>query len=136
MLLGEDAVGLLLTTGSDKSVNLLDLDVVELVDSLLDSRLGGTAVNDENKGVVVFNGLDSGFSSAGELDNGVFVPGVLLHDGVAFDLGGTELGESSLKTEGGLGPYLVLANLVGTFLDLLLDSLSLNLLGTRGHTQC
>lgn len=135
MLLGEDAVGLLLTAGSDEGVDLLDLDVVKVLDGLLDEGLAGTAVNNEHKGVVVFNGLDGGLSSAGELHNSVLVPGVLLDNRVGFNLGVTLLGEGLGETEGSLEPDLVLLDLVGTLLDGLLDSFSLKSHGhARAHT--
>lgn len=136
MLLGEDAVSLLLTAGSDKGVDLLDLDGVKFLDGLLDGGLAGSAVNDEDKGVVVFNGLDSGLSSAGELDNGVFVPGVLLNNGVGDDLGVTLLGKSLGETESSLEPDLVLLDLVGTLFDGVLDGFSLKSHGhARAHTD-
>ena len=135
MLLGEDAVGLLLTAGSDEGVDLLDFDVVELADGLLDEGLAGSAVNDEDEGVVVFDGLDGSLSGAGVLNDGVFVPGHLLDDGGFGDLAVTLLVERLGETEGSLEPDLVLLDLVGTLLDGFLSGFGLKYNGhARAHT--
>ena len=126
MLLVEDNVGLLLTTGSDEGVDLLDLNVVVLLAGLLDGGLAGALVNDEHEGVVVFDGLDGGLGGAGELHNGVLVPGDLLVDRVDSGLGGASDSEGLGETEGGLGPDLVLADGVYTLLHVFGNSLSLN----------
>jgi hypothetical protein len=127
VLLVEDHVGLLLTAGSDKGVDLLDLDVVELLAGLLDGGLAGALVNDEHEGVVVFDGLDGGLGGAGELHNCEFVPGELLLHGVHDSLGGTLLGESLGETESGLGPDLVLPDGVHALLHVFGNSLSLHI---------
>lgn len=135
MLLGEDAVGLLLTAGSDEGVDLLDLDVVELLDRFLDEGLAGLAVNDEDEGVVVLNGLDGGLSSTGVLHDSILVPSVLLDSGLSLNLGSALLVEGLGQAEGGLEPHLVLLDLVGTLLDCFLDSCGLNINGhARAHT--
>ncbi len=77
VILGQDNVGLLLAAGSDESIDLADFDRVKILDGLLNQRLGGTLVNDENESVVVFNSLDSALGGSGVSNNGVVVPGVL-----------------------------------------------------------
>ena len=108
VVLGKDHVGLLLATGGDKGVYLADFDLVKLLASLFDHRLGGALVNHEDKGVVVFNSLDGTFGAAGELDHGELVPGVLLLDrvGDSFSLAGK--GQGLGASESGFGPDLVL----------------------------
>jgi len=61
LITGEGDVGLLLTSGSDEGVNFLNLDAVKLGAGLLDHDLGGSLVNDEDKGVAVLNSLDGRF---------------------------------------------------------------------------
>lgn len=73
MITGEGDVSLLLTSWGDKGVNLLNLDVVKLSAGLLDHDLGGSLVNDEDKGVAVLDGLDGGFGAEWVLDHGVFI---------------------------------------------------------------
>ena len=58
MILGQDHVGLLQAAGRNHRINLAHLDRVELLYSLLDQGLRGTAVNNEDECVVVFDGLD------------------------------------------------------------------------------
>ena len=70
---GEGDVGLLLTSWGDEGVNLLDLDAVELGAGLLDHDLGGSLVNDENKGVAVLDGLDGRLGAEWVLDHGEFI---------------------------------------------------------------
>ena len=73
LVAGEGDVSLLLTSWGDEGVNLLDLDAVELGASLLDHDLGGSLVNDENKSVAIFDGLDGGFRAEWVLDHGEFI---------------------------------------------------------------
>ncbi len=87
MLFGEDHVGLLLATGGDHGVYLADLDRVEFLAGLLNHWLRGALVNDEHKGVVVFNGLDGRLGAARVLHDGVLVPGVFLLNGVCNTFG-------------------------------------------------
>ena len=76
VVLGKDHVGLLLATGGDKGVYLADFDLVKLLASLFDHRLGGALVNHEDKGVVVFNSLDGTLGGSWVSNDGVLVPGV------------------------------------------------------------
>ena len=73
MVGGEGAVSFLFTIGSHESVNSFDLDFVKFLAGLLDNGLLGTSVDNEDEGVVVFNGLDSAFGADGVLNNGVRV---------------------------------------------------------------
>ena len=73
LVAGEGNVSLLLTSWGDEGVNLLDLDAVELGASLLDHDLGGSLVNDENKGVAVLDGLDGRLGAEWVLDHGEFI---------------------------------------------------------------
>ncbi len=118
MFLGEDHVGLLLATGGDHGVYLADLDRVELLAGLLDHWLSRTLVNDENQGVVVFNGLDGRLGAARVLHDGVLVPGVLLLDSVCNTFGFAREGQSLGTSEGDLGPGLSFGGIVGALLDL------------------
>lgn len=77
MFLGQDNVRLLISGGSDESVNSLDLDGVHLLGRLSDGVFVSLPVNDEHKGVVVFDGLDSALSAEGVANDGVLVPGGL-----------------------------------------------------------
>ena len=106
MVLGEDHVSLLLATGGDHGVNLADLDVVEVLAGLLDHGLGGTAINHEDKGVVVLNSLDGRLGRTGVLHDGVLVPGDLLGNRVHDSLGLTGEGQSLGASEGGVVPLL------------------------------
>lgn len=58
LIRGESDVCLLVTSWGDQSVNLLNLDVVKLLARLLNHSLVSSLVDNEDKGVVVFNGLD------------------------------------------------------------------------------
>ena len=51
-------VGLLVTSGGDQSVDLLDLNSVELLDGRLDGGLVSLLLDDENESVAVLNVLD------------------------------------------------------------------------------
>lgn len=73
VLWAEDNVSLLLSIGSDESVDLLDFDVVEFLTGLLDLGLGGLEVGQKDEGVVVFNSLDSTFGGEWVLDDGKLV---------------------------------------------------------------
>jgi hypothetical protein len=113
---GKSAVSLLLTIGSNEGVDSLDLDLVKLLAGSLDNGLLGASVNDEDEGVVVFDGLDGGFGAHGELDDGVGVEdnGVLGSDSKGN--GGALLGLGDWATEGSVVPDLSLLGGVGTFL--------------------
>ena len=106
MILGEDNVSLLGTLGGDHGVNLADLDGVKILAGLLDHGLGGAAINYEDKGVVVLNGLDGRLGRSGVLDDGILVPGNLLGDRVDESLGLTGKGKSLGASEGGVVPLL------------------------------
>merc|ERR1712045_1053640 len=62
-------VGFLLTIRSDEGVDLGDVDVVQLLDCILDLRLVGALVDDEDEGVVVLNLLHGRLGCQGEFDN-------------------------------------------------------------------
>ena len=118
VLFGEDHVGFLLATGGDHGVYLADLDRVEFLAGLLDHWLGRALVNNENKGVMVFNGLDGGLGAARVLNDGVLVPSVLLLYGVCNTFGLAGEGQSLGTSEGNLGPGLSLGGVVGALFHL------------------
>ena len=66
-------VSLLVTIGSVKRVDLLDLDSVEVGAGLTDSWLGGALVNEEDEGVLVFDGLDGALRAQWVLHDGVHI---------------------------------------------------------------
>lgn len=57
----------------DKSIDFLGLDVIHFLDCILDLSLVSTNVNDENKGVVIFNLLHCRFSGEGIFQNLVMI---------------------------------------------------------------
>ena len=84
---------------------------------LLDHGLVGPSVDDEDEGVVVFDGLDGALSAQGVLDDSVLVPCLLLLHTLAFVLGLPVEGEGDGASEGDLGPHSVLSLGVGALLD-------------------
>lgn len=123
----ESNVGLLLTIGSHEGVNTADLDgLVESLDSLLDGGLLGSTVADEDEGVVVLDGLDSGLGGKGVLDDSVGVEDVLVVlDTVSEGKRGLLLGGGDGSSEGSVGPDLSLGVGVGSLLNLSSGSFSL-----------
>ena len=65
---------------------MLHLNIVELGTGLLNRGLGGALVDDEHKGVVVFNGLDNALRRKWVLHDRVLVPGGLILNSVGLDL--------------------------------------------------
>ena len=106
MVGGESDVSLLLASGGVKSVDLLDLELVKSLASLLNHFLVGSFVNDEYKSVVVLNGLDGGLAAQGVLDDSELVESVVSLDGLQEDLGTSLLHGSLRQSEGGFGPDL------------------------------
>jgi len=125
VVLGEDHVGLLQAAGGDHGVNLADLNGVEVLDGLLDQGLGGTTVNDKDKGVVVFDGLDGRLRGSGLLYDCVLVPSDDLVDTVHDCLGLAGKSEGLRASEGGVVPLLGFGSGVRTLLDLFSNLLSL-----------
>lgn len=66
-------IGLLLTIGSDESVDLLNLDIIQSLHSFLDLSLVGSDINQEGEGVGLFDFLHGRFSSKRRLDNCVLI---------------------------------------------------------------
>jgi len=66
-------VSLLLAIGPDQSVDLLRLDVIHLLNGCLDLLLVRLEVNDEDKGVVVFNLLHRRLSRKGVFEDLVLI---------------------------------------------------------------
>lgn len=125
MVLGEDHVGLLQAARRDHGVNLADLDGVEVLDRLLDQGLGGAAVNNEDEGVVVLDGLDGRLRGSGLLHDGVLVPGDDLVDTVHDCLGLAGKSEGLGASEGRVVPLLGFGGGVCALLDLFSNLLSL-----------
>ena len=116
MITGEGDVGLLLTSWSDESVNLLDLDAVKLGASLLDHDLGGSLVHDEHKGVAVLDGLDSGFGAQWVLDDGKSIESNHWLDGFQDNLWSSALSQGAWSLEGGFVPNLGFLGGMSSFL--------------------
>lgn len=62
MVSSQSDVSLLGTVWSDQSVNVLNVNLVQLLDGLLDLMLVGLHTDLENQGVTILNLLDSGLS--------------------------------------------------------------------------
>lgn len=56
-----------------KGVDVSDLRIVDLSESISDLGLGGLVINNEDQGVFVFNLLHGLFSIQGMLNDGVFI---------------------------------------------------------------
>lgn len=88
-VLGQLDKSLLLSIGSNQRINLLNLDIVKLGNSILDLILVGTNVTDEDKCVVSLDLLHGSFGGKWCSHNGEFVHLVDFVDGFAGILGGT-----------------------------------------------
>jgi hypothetical protein len=106
LVLRESNVGLLLTLWSNQSVNFLDLDVIKFRTSFLDHFLIGFLVDDENKSVAVFNGLDGGFTGQWVLDNSILIESNDWLNSFQDVLWRSLLLEASWSLEGGSVPNL------------------------------
>jgi hypothetical protein len=72
ILIGRNSdISLLLTVGSDQSVDVVSVNFVHLLDGILDLFLVGSGVNEENQSVAVLHLLHSSFGGDGVLNNGV-----------------------------------------------------------------
>ena len=117
LVCGQYDVSLLLSVRAYKCVHSLDLDIVQILAGFLDLRLIGSAVNDENKSVIVFNSLNGAFSTQRMLDNGILVPCMLFWTTTLVVLWFAVQLESSRASECDFGPDLVLLLLVSSFLQ-------------------
>ena len=104
LVAGEGNVGLLFSSRSVKSVDLLNLDFVKLLTGLLDHLLVGFLVDDKNEGVAVLNGLDSRFRAQWVLDHGESVEGIELFHSFQYSDWVSLLSKSLWSSEGGLSP--------------------------------
>lgn len=80
MLLGKHHIGLLVAVRADEGVNLAHLDAIHILDGATDDGLGGSLVNEEDEGVVVFDGLNGGLGGEGVRNDGE-----LVHQGLFLD---------------------------------------------------
>lgn len=69
MVLRELNVGLLQSVGSNKSVDLGGVDVVQFLYGILNLMFVGTDINNEDKGVVIFDVLHGALSGEGVLQD-------------------------------------------------------------------
>lgn len=99
-------VSLLGTVRSDQSVDLLNVNLVQLLDSSLDLVLVRLQADLEHQGVTVFNLLDGSLRRNRRLDDLVGVHSVVVWNG----LSGVSWGSSQLQgvwqSEGGGGSHL------------------------------
>ena len=106
LVLRESNVGLLLTLWSNQSVNFLDLNLIKFSTSFLDHFLIGFLVNDENKSVAVFDGLDGGLTRQWVLDNSILIESNDWLNSFQDVLWRSLLLEASWSLEGGSVPNL------------------------------
>ena len=117
MILVDGNVGLLLTLGSDEGIDFLDIDFVQFLASSLDHGLVGLLGDNENKGVVIFDVLNSRLGGERVLDEGELIESVLFLDSSKDVLGVSLLGEGLRESESNLGPYLSLSGGMGSLLN-------------------
>ena len=112
----EGTVGLLFTIGSHKGIDSLYLDFVEFLAGSLNDGFLGASINNENEGVVIFNGLDGTLGADGVLHDGIWVENNWFLDSDSEGDGCSLLGLSDWATEGDLVPDLSLLVSVCSFL--------------------
>lgn len=119
-------VSLLGTVWSDQSVNVLNVDFVQFLNSSLDLVLVGLDGNLQNQGVTVLNLLDGGLRGNWRLDDLVSVQSVVVWN----RLSGVSWGSSQLQglwqSEGGRGSDLNNLLRVSTLQSRFLSSSSLS----------
>jgi hypothetical protein len=98
---GETDESLLLTIGTDESVNLDGLDVVHLLNGILDLVLVGVNVDDEDEGVVGLNLSHGSLSGQGVTEDGVLIQTGTAGDGSTGVRRLTGQGEGVGTTEAG-----------------------------------
>ena len=113
----ESNVSFLLASWSVKSVNFLDLDLVELLACLSDHLLVSSLVDNEDESVVILNSLDGGFTGKWVLNNSESVEGVVCSDGSEENLGRSLLNGGLWSSEGDLGPDFALLSSVSSLLN-------------------
>ena len=119
LLSWENDVGFLESVWSDQGVDWLDLDVIKILTSFLDHWLVSSAVNDENQGVVVFNGLDCAFSGEWVLNDGILIPGLFLLYDLSLILGSSGFLKGLGSSECDWAPDFVFSLTVSSLLDCL-----------------
>merc|ERR1712038_736804 len=110
-------VSLLVASRPGQGVDLGDVDLVKLLDSLLDLVLVALGVNNEDQGVVVFDLLHGGLGGQGELDDGELVVAGPGGDGLGRALGVAGQLEGAGPLEVDRGPDLSLLVLVTAGFD-------------------
>ena len=122
LVLGESNVCLLITSWSVESVNLLNLEFVKLLAGNSDHLLVSSFVNNEDKSVVVLNGLDSRLTGQWVVDDAVAVVCLWLSATSQKDLWDSLLDLSLWSSEGAGAPdsgFLSgMASLLHSFLSL------------------
>lgn len=126
MVSGQSDVSLLGTVWSDQSVNVLNIDFVQFLNSSLDLVLVSLNGDLQNQGVTVLNLLDGGLRGNWRLNNLVSVQSVVVWD----RLSGVSWGSSQLQglwqSEGGRGSDLNNLLRVSTLQSRFLSSSSLS----------
>lgn len=107
MGLVKNNVCLLVSSGGNERVYLLNLDVVQFLHGLLDRWLGGLLGDSENESVVVLDRFDGAVRADGLNNDGVLVPGRLLLHALDWGDGLASKGKGLWLAEGNLGPNLL-----------------------------
>lgn len=113
------------TSSPDQSVDLADLDVVQLLDCGLDLMLVSFQVSDENQSVVIFDLLHSRLSGQRMFDNIVGIHTVAGRGRLPRVLGVPGGSEGPWPSKVHSGADLLDAGAMGTLNNLLLDLLGL-----------
>lgn len=124
MVSSQSDVSLLGTVWSDQSVNLLDVDLVQLLNGSLDLVLVSLDANLQNQGVSVLNLLDGGLGGKWGLDDLVGIQSVVVWDGLSGVSWRSGQLQSLWQSEGGVGSHLGDLLGVGTLQSRFLSSRS------------
>jgi hypothetical protein len=122
---GQTDISLLLTVGSDESVDLGSVNIIKLLDGILDLSLVGLDINEEDEGVIILELLHGSLSVKGLTNDAVLVHARSVGDGLAAVLGSTSKLESLGQVEGGGSADLALSLALGTLKGSLLGIKSL-----------
>jgi len=126
-------VSLLHAIGTDERVHFGDVDLIKLLHRLLDLRLVGLEVDDENEGVVILNFLHRRLSREGIADDRIGVHAISFRRALLGELGRPLQSQSLGTAEFDDSSDLLHARSESAFDDLLLGGESLGGSGRLGH---